>query len=247
MYVLYTGGAMTKKEQVYRELRGHLMSRAMRPGDRILEVPLAEKLGVSRIPLREAIDQLAGEGLVERVPGLGSYVRSASPKDLREIYEIREVLECYAVEKVAGRMSGAQLGHLDDLCGEIRSALAEYRRTGKWTPAIRERLVAADSRFHQTIAAAADNEHLRKEIARLQTVSELLSYRLEVAADELEAMTRSAEEHLGILESLRRSNGAGARGRMSKHIRRAGERALAVVEELSRRDAGARSRMGEPS
>ena len=63
---------MTKKEQAYRQLRGHLRSRAIRPGDRLLEIPLAEKLGVSRIPLREAIDQLASEGLVERVPGLGS-------------------------------------------------------------------------------------------------------------------------------------------------------------------------------
>jgi DNA-binding GntR family transcriptional regulator len=225
---------MTKKEQAYRQLRGHLLSRAMRPGDRLLEVPLAEKLGISRIPLREAIDQLAGEGLVERVPGFGSYVRSASPKDLREIYEMREVLECYAVEKAAGTMTGAQLGHLDDLCGEIRSALAEYRKTGKWTPASRERLLGADAAFHQTIASAADNEHLRKEIARLQSVSELLSYRPDVAADELEAMTRSAEEHLGILESLRRSNGAAARGRMSKHLRRAAERARIVIETLKR-------------
>src|SRR6185295_11731322 len=106
---------MTKKEQAYRQLRGHLLSRAIRPGDRLREIPLAEKLGVSRIPLREAIDQLASEGLVDRVPGLGSTVRSASPKDLREIYEMREVLECFTVEKAAGKMSGAQIGRLDDL------------------------------------------------------------------------------------------------------------------------------------
>src|ERR1041384_7671827 len=107
---------MTKKEQAYRQLRGHLLNRTMRPGERLREIPLSEKLGISRIPLREAIDQLASDGLVERVPGLGSFVRSASPKDLREIYEMREVLECFTVEKAAGQMTGAQLGRLDDLC-----------------------------------------------------------------------------------------------------------------------------------
>jgi len=223
---------MTKKEQAYRQLRGHLLRREIRPGDRLREIPLSERLGISRIPLREAIDRLAGEGLVERVPGLGSFVRSATAQDLREIYEMREVLEGFTVERAAGRMSGAQLGRLDDLCREISSALAEYRHSGKWTTSLRERLVAADSAFHQTIAAAADNDHIRKELARLHAVSELLSYRPEAAADELEAMTRSASEHLGILEMLRRSNAAAARSRMSTHIRHAGERAIAVVETL---------------
>jgi DNA-binding GntR family transcriptional regulator len=232
---------MTKKEQAYRTLRGHLFSRAIRPGDRLREVDLAQKLGVSRIPLREAIDQLASEGLVERQPGLGSYARSASPKDLREIYEMREVLECFTVEKAAGNMTGAQLGRLDDLCAEIGAALKEYRRTGKWSTSIRDRLVAADSAFHQTIASAADNDHIRKEIGRLQAVSELLSYRPEIAKDELEAMTRSASEHLEILESLRRSNGAAARNRMSRHLRTACERAIAIVETVSRNETGDRS------
>lgn len=226
---------MTKKEQAYRQLRGHLLSREIRQGERLREIPLAEKLGISRIPLREAIDQLASEGLVERVPGLGSFVRSSSPKDLREIYEMREVLECFTVTKAAEKLSGAQLGRLDDLCAEISSVLSDYRRSRKWTRAVRDRLVAADSAFHQTIAAAADNDHIRKELARLQAVSELLSYRPEIAADEMEAMTRSAAEHLGILEVLRRSDGAGASARMSRHIRRACERALTVVETLGGR------------
>ena len=229
---------MTKKEQAYRQLRGHLLSRAIRPGDRLREIPLAEKLGVSRIPLREAIDQLASEGLVDRVPGLGSTVRSASPKDLREIYEMREVLECFTVEKAAGKMSGAQIGRLDDLCREISSALSDYRRSGKWTPAIRERLVAADSAFHATIAAAADNEHIRKEIVRLQAVSEMLSYHPDLDPDEREAMARSAPEHLAILELLRRSSGSAARSLMAKHIRRACDRAMEMLETVKRNQIG---------
>src|SRR6516164_4271964 len=100
---------LTKKEQAYQRLRGELLSHTLLPGARLSEIPLAARLGVSRIPLREAIDQLAGEGLVERVPGLGSHVRSASPKALREIYEMREVLECFTVEKAAGRMTGSDL------------------------------------------------------------------------------------------------------------------------------------------
>jgi DNA-binding GntR family transcriptional regulator len=221
---------MTKREKAYRQLRGHLLNRNLRPGERLREIPLAAKLGVSRIPLREAIDQLVSEGLVERVPGLGSHVRSATAKTLREIYEMREVLECFTVQKAAGGMTAAHLGRLDDLCKEISTALGEYRRSQKWTSSIRERLVTADAAFHQTIATAANNEHIEKEIQRLQAVSELLSYRPEFAKDELKAMTRSAAEHLGILQSLRRSDGKSARARISEHIRRAYRRALLVLE-----------------
>ncbi|HVR86616.1 MAG TPA: GntR family transcriptional regulator [Planctomycetota bacterium] len=225
---------LTKKEQVYRRLRGELLSHRLLPGDRLSEIPLAARLGVSRIPLREAIDQLASEGLVDRVPGLGSHVRSASPKVLREIYEMREVLECFTVEKAAGRMSGAQLGGLGDLCGEIGAALGEYRRSRAWTSVLRERLVSADLAFHQTIAQAAGNDQIRREIERLQAVSELLSYRPDLAQDEMKAMTRSAREHLGILEALRRSNGRLARRRMTEHIRRASERAIILLEAATR-------------
>ena len=221
--------ALTKKQQAYQRLRGELLSHSLLPGDRLSEVPLAARLGVSRIPLREAIDQLVSEGLVERVPGLGSHVRSASPKVLREIYEMREVLECFTVEKAAGKMSGADLGRLGDLGGEIQAALTEYRRCKKWTPELRERLLSADIAFHQTIAGAAGNDQIQKEIERLQAVSHLLSYRPDVAQDEMAAMTRSAAEHLEILEALRGSDGKRARRLITEHIRRACERALVVL------------------
>jgi len=225
---------MTKKEHAYRLLRGDLLRRALRPGDRLREIPLAAKLGVSRIPLREAIDQLVSDGLVERIPGLGSRVRSATPKALREIYEMREALECFTVEKAARRMTRAQLGRLEDLCREISAALGDYRRTGRWTRTIRERLVSSDVAFHQTIALAADNDHIANEIKRLQSVSELLSYRPELARDEMKAMTRSAAEHLAILRALRQSNGRAARARITGHIRLACERAVMVLEAADR-------------
>lgn len=231
---------MTKKEQAYRRLRGDLLGHRLLPGERLSEIPLAARLGVSRIPLREAIDQLASEGLVERVPGLGSHVRTASPQVLRDLYEMREVLECFTVGKAAGKMTGAQLGGLGDLCGEIAAALGEYRRSRKWTPVLRERLLFADLAFHQTIAQAAGNDQIRKEIERLQAISELLSYRPDVARDEMEAMTRSAAEHLGILEALRRSDGKLARSLMTGHIRRACERALLVLEAVRSPDRGGR-------
>ena len=225
---------MTKKELAFRLLRGDLLSGKLQPGDPLREIPLAARLRVSRIPLREAIDQLAGEGLVERIPGLGSRVRSAVPKELRELYEMREVLESFVVEKAAGRMTGALLGRLDDLCRDISAALGEYRESGQWTSAIRERLVDRDLAFHQTISQAAENEHLEKEIGRLQTVSELLSYRPDLDEDEMEAMKRSSQEHLGILEALRRADGTSARARMADHIRRAGDRSLHLLEAAAR-------------
>jgi len=110
MKTMNTISAVPKRKHAYRLLRGEHLSRVLRPGGRLREIPLAARLGVSRIPLREAIDQLASEGLVCRVPGLGSHARSASPQVLRDFYEMREVLDCFTVEKAAGRMTGAQLG-----------------------------------------------------------------------------------------------------------------------------------------
>jgi len=223
---------MTRKDFAYRRLRGSLLGGELRPGARLKEVPLARQLGVSRIPLREALDQLASEGLIDRHPGLGSYVRSLTPEQLEQMYEMREVLECYAADKAAGRMSGTQIGRLDDLTREISGALREYRRTGKWTPALRDRLVQADAAFHQTIAQAAGNEPIRREIERLQVVASVVSYRPEVAADEMTAMTGSAAQHLGILRALRSRRGPEARRRMTEHLRHARDRALLVVRSV---------------
>jgi DNA-binding GntR family transcriptional regulator len=225
---------MTKKDLAYRQLRANLLGGSLLPGTRLREIPLARELGVSRIPLREAIDQLASDGLLERMPGLGTYVRSMTPEELRQIYEMREVLECYTVEKAARRMTGEQLGRLDDLYREISGALGDFRRTGRWTSALRDRLVRADVAFHQAIALSAGNEPIRKEIGRLQAVAEVVSYRPEIAPDEMKAMTRSAAEHLGILRALRVRDGAEARGLMAKHLRYAADRALLMVESALR-------------
>jgi DNA-binding GntR family transcriptional regulator len=230
----------TKREFAYRALRGHLLGGTLLPGDRLREIPLAQQLGVSRIPLREAIDQLASEGLVERVPGLGRYVRFVTPTELRELYEMREVLEGFTVEKACTTISREQLGRLEDLCHQISSALAQYRHTGTWSRALRDQLVGADVAFHQTIASAAGNESIRREIERLQAVAEVVSYRPEFAQDETEAMTRAAAEHHAILAAVRRRDGPRARSLMARHITRAGGRALLVVEAAVRSAEGAR-------
>lgn len=224
----------TKKDLAYRQLRESLLGGELPPGVRLREVPLARQLGVSRIPLREAIDQLASEGLIDRQPGLGSYVRSLTPDELRQMYEMREVLECYSVESASGKMTGAELGRLDDLVREISGALREYRATGRWTTPIRNRLVNADLAFHQTIAQAAGNEPIRREIERLQAVAAVVSYRPELAEDEMAAMTRSASQHLAILRALRSRRGAAAKKLMAQHLHHARDRAVLVVQSAER-------------
>lgn len=224
---------MTKKDHAYRQLRGSLLRGALRPGARLREIPLARQLGVSRIPLREAIDQLASEGLIDRHPGLGSYVRSLTPDQIGQMYEMREVLEGYVTEQASVKMTGAQLGRLDDLYGEISGALRDYRTSGKWSSTIRTRLVQADLAFHQTIALAAGNEPIRREIERLQAVAAVVSYRPELASDEMSAMTRSASEHLQILRALRSRRGAEARKLMLEHLRHARDRALLIVQSAA--------------
>lgn len=90
----------TLRQQLVETLRSAVMSGQIRPGSRLVELQLAEQLGVSRGPLREAVRQLVEEGLVDQVPYKGTVVKSLSMKDVEEVYSFRTILESFAFERV---------------------------------------------------------------------------------------------------------------------------------------------------
>jgi DNA-binding GntR family transcriptional regulator len=138
------------RDKIGDVLRGWILDGELKPGERIVELTLSRKLNVSRAPLREALWGLARQGLVEIRAHHGTYVTQLSEQDIREIFEIRELLETHAAKKIRASGQGA---------AELKKALAELE------DACRKRDIrlfsAADLRFHRTLWELAGNRHLQ--------------------------------------------------------------------------------------
>src|SRR3979490_2783979 len=110
----------TLRERVYAHLKGEILDNRIAPGSILQEVPLAESLGVSRGPIREALGTLAAEGLVTITPRRGAVVTALTKRDFLEAYQVREVLEALAVRLAIPRMSDAELDALEGPIAEMQ-------------------------------------------------------------------------------------------------------------------------------
>ena len=98
---------------VFETLRDAIITQVLKPGERLMEIQLADEMGVSRTPVREAIRKLELEGLVVMVPRKGAYVAGVSMKDIHEVYEVRSALEMLAVTLAAERITEEELDALE--------------------------------------------------------------------------------------------------------------------------------------
>ena len=113
-------GYQPLRDMVFDVLMNAIMQGQLSPGERLLEVQLADEMGVSRTPVREAIRRLELEGFVVMVPRKGAYVAGLSIDDVESVYEIRTALETLAVRLAAQRMETADYEQLDELAGKMQ-------------------------------------------------------------------------------------------------------------------------------
>jgi DNA-binding GntR family transcriptional regulator len=104
----------SKKTIVYENLKKRIITHALKPGDPLNESLLSKELKTSKTPVREALQQLQKEGLVENIPNKGSFVSRISFQDIREIFEIREILECEAIKRAATKVDLSKIKALKD-------------------------------------------------------------------------------------------------------------------------------------
>jgi DNA-binding GntR family transcriptional regulator len=149
--------------RVFETLRRSILEGEYGPNERLVEEQLAERLKVSRTPIRQALTMLEAEGLVEIEPNKGAAVRSFSVQDVWEIYDLRAVLEGHAARRAASRISREELDRLWDLVREMeeqdRGQFLSHEEEIRW-------LVGANGEFHATIAAAGRNPRLEQLIQR---------------------------------------------------------------------------------
>lgn len=158
-----SGRGQSGPSLVFETLRRSILEGEYGPNERLVEEQLAEKLEVSRTPIRQALTMLEAEGLVEIEPNKGAAVRSFSVEDVREIYDLRALLEGHAARRAAGRINRVELDRLWDLVGEMerqdRGRFPNHGEEIRW-------LVGANGEFHGTIAAAGRNARLEQLIRR---------------------------------------------------------------------------------
>jgi DNA-binding GntR family transcriptional regulator len=219
----------SRRQLAYEAITHKILSGELRPGSRISEVPVAEELRMSRGSVREAINQLSGEGLVEQAAGLGAFVTRLNAAEIAHIYEMREILEGHVAEKAALTIDDGTLSRLEQVLTAHRQGLHEFRdrESDQWDPNWRVRMLKIDLKFHQILASCTRNSRLVKTINELHTLARVLCYQPQpVSAFGLRWLATIWREHHRVFRALKRRDPVAARAMMVAHIRQSLQRLL---------------------
>ena len=210
------------RDVVFNTLRQAILKGELKPGERLMEIQLANKLGVSRTPVREAIRKLELEGLVLMIPRKGAEVAEITRQDMEDVLEVRTALEELAVKDACDHITDAQLSELKKASNEFKKALLE----GKDLVTCAD----ADMHFHDVILSATNNRRL---IQMLNNLSEqMYRYRMEYLKDERTHKTL-IEEHDAIRRALKKHDKVKAGAAIRVHI---DNRKRSILESLTEKE-----------
>ncbi|MDO4745689.1 MAG: GntR family transcriptional regulator [Bacillota bacterium] len=196
------------REMVYEELKMQILTGAIVPGTRMMEVELAKEIGVSRTPIREAIRKLEKEGLVTIEPRRGAYASQISTEDMVEILEVRQNMEGLAAFFAASRMSEEKMVELK----EVSKCYNEAVKAGNM-----EDMIKHDTKFHRIIVESCNNKVLVQMIEQLQEL--VLRFRY-IYYDNFKRAENMPEEHAEILAAIENGDAEAARYAADVHIDR---------------------------
>lgn len=205
-----------RRQAIAESVLGDIVHGRIRAGEHLVTQKLADRFSVSHTPIREALISLAGLGLVTLLPNRGAVVKAVTPRDVREVLQVRRALECQAVRNACGRIP----------VHELQSLAEDLQRLMAGQPAsIGDFLVEArrvDSRLHDLVAASCGNAFLTQELGRLTMLFRAfrdLSYVHHEAHNEQKRLREEAGEHLAIVEALLANDRKAAGRAMARHIR----------------------------
>jgi DNA-binding GntR family transcriptional regulator len=208
--------APAMRERIHERLRSAILAGEIAAGTPMIEAEVAERLGASRTPVREALRRLEAEGLLEPRGGRGTVVRSVSPDEVSCIFEIREALEPLAARRAARRAGEGDVARLREIVERMRDALDD--------PAAMEK---HDTAFHDAILRIADGERLKRMLTDLR--EELIVWRFRSLA----SAARRAEtvaEHGRIVDAIEARDEALAARTSVSHVQRSREAVLSNVD-----------------
>lgn len=199
-------GERVLADRIYGSIKSAILSLEFPPGAPLVERALAQKFGVSKSPVRDALQRLAGEGLVAQIAHRGMTVQSFDPELVDELYELRLVLEELAVRLAASRFREADV---EEARSHLASARAAIDRSDRFAAS------RANAEFHATFSRRSGNRPLHAALSMLQDrvrVIRLLGWNLGAAIED------EHREHVEILEAVARRDALGAAELMRRHI-----------------------------
>jgi len=204
-----------RRRTIVESLLTEIFQGRLRAGQRLVTQEMAQRFGVSHTPIREALIELAGIGIVDLIPNRGGVVRHVTTRDVRDICQVRRALECAAVKNACGRID---LGELHELAVEIRRLKSTPPRSvAGFIKVARE----VDSRLHDLIAESSGNAYLAQEIGRLKTLFRAfrdVAWEKDAARNDPHRLAEEADEHLAVVEALLARDAKGACLAMARHI-----------------------------
>jgi len=199
-------GPSSLKDQAYQAIKDAILAVKLKPGEALVESELAEQLGVSKTPVRDALLELEREGLVTKILFKGTYVSEVTERDVREIFELRAVLEGLAARLAAPLLSEEELERAEELLAAQEEALSE----GKI-----ELASQLGKQFHDMIIQKADNRRL---VPILRNLDDHLQ-RFRLLSDQISGrLNKSVKEHRRVLLALKEKDPGVAEEMVRAHL-----------------------------
>lgn len=187
----------TLREKILETIRDAILKGALKPGEKVAEPELAERFGISRTPIREAFRQLESEGYLTVIPRKGAVVTALSPQDVQDFYAIKSILEGYAAELAAARLSPKEIEKLE----AINERLRELAKEGDVKAFFR-----VHNEFHELFLKASGNGKLHELIQqlglkfnRLRMASLSVAGRMEISVAEHDKLLEAFRKHDGVM------------------------------------------------
>lgn len=206
---------------VFQALRTAILRGELKPGERLMELQLAAKLGVSRTPIREAIRMLEQEGLAKTIPRKGAHVAKMTEKDMEDVLQVRLALEDLAARSSCDRFTREQLQKLLD----AKIAFEDSLRGGDV-----KQIAEADVKFHDVIYDGADNPRLSMLLSNLR--EQMYRYRVEYLKDK-SCYPQLVKEHQAMLDALSRRDKEAVSVTLRQHLRNQTEAVKKIIREQS--------------
>ena len=210
----------TIKQQVYEIIKENILAGKLKPGEWLQESKLAESLNVSRSPVREALKELVGEGLLENIPNKGVFVKVLSIKDIYNIFEFREVMEKYAIKKSIELITDDHRKALNEIYLDLKESFEkgdvnEYCRI--------------DTKLHYFLFKMCDNEMIDDVVNNVFPL--LQPFRI-ISLSSKGRFDESFDEHKGLIDGIKEGDFEKAWGYNKVHLRLARDEIIKHLESL---------------
>jgi len=210
--------AASSSHAVYRSIREQILSGSLPPGTRLVNRTLGKNLGVSPVPVREALQRLVSDGVAEQIPGAGTFVRKLTKDDLIQIYAIRELLEGFAVAEAARSVRPDQIAELKEISQEgVQVARAIRDRDDQQaTPDLRKTWLNVELAFHNALIDLAGNPWLSRIVQQIQLLSAVIQAKPRTVA--LSEVSRTCLDHARLIRAIEKGDADKAMNLMAKHL-----------------------------